>query len=101
MLTPPNRAGPRFDDSGISSSDLIRTASPLRIASAGPGSTEADASTDLFLSAATWSGNGRSTVPTSDYFSPADCKRVLSVDVLLTPGPFSANFMPLRSGSDL
>ena len=40
-------------------------------------------------------------VSTSEYFSPTDFNKVFSVDVLLTPGAFMANFMPLRSVSDL
>ena len=71
------------------------------MASAGPGSTDAEASTDLFLSAATWSGSGMSTVSTSEYLSPTDFNSVLRVEVLLTPGAFIANFMPLRSLTSL
>lgn len=67
----------------------------------GPGSTEAEASTDLFLSAATWSGNGISTVSTSEYCRPTDFSSALRVAVLLTPGAFMANFMPLRSLTSL
>ena len=46
---------------------------------------------------ATWSGSGMLTVSTSEYFSPTDFSSALSVAVLLTPGAFMANFMPLKS----
>src|SRR5215813_9064651 len=64
----------------------MRTASPLRIASAGPGSTDAEASTDLFLSAATWSGNARSTVSTSEYFKPGGLQEGVERRRIAHPG---------------
>ena len=54
----------------ISSSAFTSTAKPFLMAMVGAGSTEAEASTALLLSAATWSGNGRLTVSTSEYLQP-------------------------------